>query len=53
MGIVVEYANRTGAPEWKPAAPTGWNLTAFGAAGDRQTAAPSATNFPIVRKISK
>ena len=33
MGIVVEYAGRTGAPEWKPVSPIPWDYTVFGGAG--------------------
>jgi FtsP/CotA-like multicopper oxidase with cupredoxin domain len=30
MGIVVEYAGRSGAPRWLPAVPARWDYTAFG-----------------------
>ena len=33
MGIVVEYAGRTGAPQWQPVAPVPWAYTVFGGAG--------------------
>jgi FtsP/CotA-like multicopper oxidase with cupredoxin domain len=33
MGIVVEYAGRTGAPQWKPVSPLPWDYTIFGGAG--------------------
>jgi FtsP/CotA-like multicopper oxidase with cupredoxin domain len=32
MGIVVEYAGRGGAPQWRPAPKTRWDYTAFGGA---------------------
>jgi FtsP/CotA-like multicopper oxidase with cupredoxin domain len=38
MGIVVEYAGQTGAPQWKPVAPTPWDYKVFG--GDGATEKP-------------
>ena len=34
MGIVVEYAGRTGAPQWNPVASIPWDYTVFGSADD-------------------
>lgn len=33
LGIVIEYGNRTGAPQWTAAAATQWDYTAFGREG--------------------
>jgi FtsP/CotA-like multicopper oxidase with cupredoxin domain len=34
MGIVVEYAGQTGAPQWNPVASIPWDYTVFGGADD-------------------
>jgi FtsP/CotA-like multicopper oxidase with cupredoxin domain len=33
MGLVVEYADRSGAPQWSPPGPFPWDYTVFGADG--------------------
>jgi FtsP/CotA-like multicopper oxidase with cupredoxin domain len=33
MGIVVEYAERSGTPQWTPVSPIPWDYTVFGGAG--------------------
>jgi FtsP/CotA-like multicopper oxidase with cupredoxin domain len=38
LGIVVEYARRTGAPQWEPAPREVWDYTAFGRRDDAATA---------------
>lgn len=46
MGMVVEYANRTGEPQWQPGISLRWDYTAF---GDAQPApAPEAERVPLV-----
>jgi FtsP/CotA-like multicopper oxidase with cupredoxin domain len=42
MGIVIEYAGRTGKPVWTPPSPFHWNYTHFGRA-DAPPAAPDET----------
>jgi FtsP/CotA-like multicopper oxidase with cupredoxin domain len=46
MGIVVEYANRSGAPQWVKPAKHRWDYTIFGANGGSQPAA--AETIPLV-----
>jgi FtsP/CotA-like multicopper oxidase with cupredoxin domain len=45
MGIVVEYANRTGAPRWVKPAKSRWDYTIFGRNGAAQ---PAAETIPLV-----
>jgi FtsP/CotA-like multicopper oxidase with cupredoxin domain len=46
MGIVVEYASRTGTPQWKKPAPFRWDYTRFGKAG--ATAPPPDETIEIL-----
>jgi len=46
MGIVVEYAGRAGAPEWKPAAPVLWDYKLF--AGGADLSAPPDDRLSLV-----
>ncbi|MBZ5583182.1 MAG: multicopper oxidase domain-containing protein [Acidobacteriia bacterium] len=50
MGIVVEYANRGGAPQWKTPPKQPWDYTAFGA--DRAPAKPDETIPMVFGKIN-
>jgi FtsP/CotA-like multicopper oxidase with cupredoxin domain len=51
MGIVVEYANRSGAPRWIKPPKSSWDYTAFGAAG-RAIPAPDETIPMVFGKIN-
>jgi FtsP/CotA-like multicopper oxidase with cupredoxin domain len=42
LGIVVEYENKTGPPQWKPPAVTSWDYTLFGSAGNDGTPPPAS-----------
>jgi FtsP/CotA-like multicopper oxidase with cupredoxin domain len=46
LGIVVEYANRTEAPQWSAAAKTVWDYTMFGR--EAQTPEPAGGVVPLV-----
>ena len=45
MGIVVEYANKTGAPRWSAPPKTVWDYTLF---GESRTAPPPDETIPMV-----
>jgi len=38
LGVVLEYADRSGEPQWSPPGPWRWDYTRFGSAGDRRAA---------------
>jgi len=46
MGVVVEYANRSGAPQWTEPATTPWDYTLFGRAAE--TPQPTGGVVPLV-----
>jgi FtsP/CotA-like multicopper oxidase with cupredoxin domain len=46
LGIVVEYANRSGAPRWAAPANTPWDYTTFGR--DAETPEPAGGVLPLV-----
>ncbi|HEY5220346.1 MAG TPA: multicopper oxidase family protein [Gemmatimonadaceae bacterium] len=46
MGVVIEYANRTGAPQWITPAPPTWDYTIFGKSAPAVGA--RATDVPLV-----
>jgi FtsP/CotA-like multicopper oxidase with cupredoxin domain len=46
LGIVVEYANRTEAPQWNPPANTAWDYTIFGR--EAETPVPTGGVVPLV-----
>ena len=46
LGIVVEYANRTGAPQWNPPANAPWDYTIFGR--EAETPVPTGGVVPLV-----
>ena len=51
MGVVVEYANKSGAPRWIKPPKSSWDYTAFGGAG-RATPAPDETIPMVFGKIN-
>jgi len=46
LGVVVEYANRSGAPRWTAAPKTPWDYTSFGR--DAETPEPAGGVVPLV-----
>jgi FtsP/CotA-like multicopper oxidase with cupredoxin domain len=46
LGVVVEYANRSGPPQWAPAPTTPWDYTTFGR--DEETPEPDGGVVPLV-----
>ena len=48
LGVVIEYADRNGAPQWKIPGPWLWDYTRFGAANPLP--APEAERVPLVFK---
>jgi FtsP/CotA-like multicopper oxidase with cupredoxin domain len=46
LGVVVEYANRSGAPQWTAAAKTPWDYTVFGSGAE--TPEPAGGVVPLV-----
>jgi FtsP/CotA-like multicopper oxidase with cupredoxin domain len=46
MGIIVEYAGKTGPPIWRTPSHTPWNYAAFGLPGD--AGSETATRIPLV-----
>jgi FtsP/CotA-like multicopper oxidase with cupredoxin domain len=51
MGVVVEYANKSGAPRWIKPPKSAWDYTSFGAPG-RATPAPDETIPMVFGKIN-
>jgi FtsP/CotA-like multicopper oxidase with cupredoxin domain len=49
MGAVVEYAGRTGKPQWAKPAPFRWDYTRFGKAGAGAASPDEAMAFTIVK----
>jgi FtsP/CotA-like multicopper oxidase with cupredoxin domain len=48
LGVVIEYADRTGEPQWSLPGPWRWDYTQFGTAGE--SAAADSTVVPMVFK---
>jgi FtsP/CotA-like multicopper oxidase with cupredoxin domain len=48
LGIVVEYAGRSGEPKWEAAPAGGWDYTAFGRDGDSEARAEPDGRVPLV-----
>jgi len=49
MGIVVEYADATGEPQWTAPGPHKWDYTAFGKSGSAVTPPDETMEFTIVK----
>jgi FtsP/CotA-like multicopper oxidase with cupredoxin domain len=49
MGVVVEYAGRTGKPQWAKPAPFRWDYTRFGKPGATAAAPDETMAFTIVK----
>jgi FtsP/CotA-like multicopper oxidase with cupredoxin domain len=47
LGIVVEYAGKTGAPIWKDPAPAEWDYSQFAGAASAQAAPPPEDTFTL------
>jgi FtsP/CotA-like multicopper oxidase with cupredoxin domain len=50
MGIIVEYANQSGKPEWQQAAALSWEYFGFAAPGPAPSADSSTVEIPLIFK---